>query len=93
MRIYLKYCEQVILYPNFSATPAHKIFDEAPYKLPFAPRVGPKANANTMGLIGKFNDSFAAKESNTLTIMTVTGVESITDDDNAENCSIKIELN
>lgn len=42
-----------------------------------------------MGLIGKFNDSFAAKESNTLTIIAVTGVESITNDDNAENCSNK----
>lgn len=76
----------MILYPNFSAIPAHKIFDEAPYKLPFAPRVGPNAIAKTIGLIGKFNASFAAKESSTLTIMAVTGVESITDDDNAENC-------
>lgn len=38
-----------------------------------------------MGFIGRFNALFWANESNTLTIIAVTGVESTTDDDKAEN--------
>lgn len=65
--------------------PKHKIFDEAPYKLPFAPKVGPNASAKTIGLMGKLRSLFWANESRTLTIIAVTGVESTTEDDNAEN--------
>lgn len=61
------------------------MLDEAPYKLPLAPSVGPNAKAKTIGLIGSFNSSLAANESITLTIIAVTGVESTTDDDNADN--------
>lgn len=61
------------------------MFDEAPYKLPFAPSVGPNARAKTIGLMGRFNVSFPANESITLTIIAVTGVESTTEDDNADN--------
>lgn len=82
---YLKYCELVILWPNFSATSAHRIFEDAPYKLPFAPNVGPNAKAKTIGFIGKFKSLFRANESSTLTIIAVTGVESTTEDDIAEN--------
>lgn len=41
--LYLKYWTNVILWPSFSATPAQTIFDDAPYKLPFPPKVGPNA--------------------------------------------------
>lgn len=81
----MKYCEHDNLYPSFSASPAHKTFDDAPNKFPFAPNVGPNANANTIGFIGKFNCLFCANESKTLTIIAVTGVESTTEDDRAEN--------
>ena len=49
--------------------------------------MGPNASAKTIGFMGRFNDLFCANESNTLTIMAVTGVESTTEEDNAENCN------
>lgn len=47
--IYLKYWMNEILWPSFSLTPAQTMFDDAPYKLPFPPKVGPNANAYAIG--------------------------------------------
>lgn len=58
--------------------PAATILDDAPYRLPFPPSVGPNAKANTSGLMGICNTSFVANDTTILTIIAVTGIESTT---------------
>lgn len=60
------------------------MFDDAPYKLPFPPNVGPNASANAIGSTGKLSDLFSANETTIFTIIAVTGIESTTDDVNAD---------
>lgn len=79
----------MILWPSFSATPAHTMFDEAPYKLPFPPSVGPYAKAKTIGVNGILSTLFSASETTILIIIAVTGIESTTEDVNADIYSEK----
>lgn len=81
----------MILWPSFSATPAQTMLDDAPYKLPFPPSVGPNASAKAIGCTGRQSASFSANETTILTIIAVTGIESTTDEVNADTFRIVLK--
>lgn len=87
--VYLKYWKNVILWPSFSETPAHTMFDDAPYKLPLPPKVGPNANAKAIGWTGRLSVLLSASETTIFTIIAVTGIESTTDDVKADTFTQK----
>lgn len=60
------------------------MFDEAPYRLPFPPNVGPNAKAKAIGCTGRLRVWFSASETTIFTIIAVTGIESTTDDVKAD---------